>query len=112
MCTRLADLEQATRDQIASNAQIKRWIGDGFLSLDQASEAFPGLADTAARDPGPSATEYRAILEAYDNYALVHSMAHYPHRKTPLNNMSMSRHVLEWLCSTFPDRSPTTFKDC
>ena len=112
MCTRLADLEQATRDQIASNAQIKRWIGDGYLSLDQAAAAFPGWADTAARDPGMSGTDFRAILEAYENYALVHSMAHDPHRKTHLNNMSMARQVVEWLRANFPDLRPMRVKDC
>ena len=50
MCTRLEQLEQATRDQIASNDQIKKWIGEGFFTIDQAAAAFPGWADTAARD--------------------------------------------------------------
>jgi integrase len=112
MCTRLSDLEQSTRDQIASNAQIKRWIGDGFLSFDQAVVAFPGWADTAARDPGRSATDYTAILAAYESYALVHSKAHDPNRKTHLNNMSRARQVVEWLRANFPDLRPMSVKDC
>ena len=112
MCTRLEQLEQATRDQIASNDQIKKWIGEGFLTLDQAAAAFPGWADTAARDPGVSGTDYEAILASYENYALVHSKAHDPHRKTHLSSMSMARQVVEWLQVNFPDLRPMRIRDC
>tara|TARA_Y100001960_G_C14702733_1_gene842598 strand:+ start:223 stop:456 length:234 start_codon:yes stop_codon:yes gene_type:complete len=37
MRTRLAELERATKDQVGSNAQIKKWIQDGFLTSDEAA---------------------------------------------------------------------------
>ncbi len=112
MRTRLEDLERATRDQIASKPQITRWISDGFLMPDEASAAFPGWGDTAARDPGTSGTNFEAILASYENYALVHSKAHDPHRKTHLSSMSMARQVVEWLRANFPDLRPLKVKDC
>jgi hypothetical protein len=98
-------MEQATRDQVGSNVQIKKWIEEGLLSLDEAAAAFPGWANTAARDPGTTGTDYKAVLDAYENYALVHSKAHDPHRKTHLNNMTLARKVVEWLSANFPARA-------
>lgn len=112
LCTRLSDMEQATRDQVGSNVQIKKWIEEGLLSLDEAAAAFPGWADTAARDPGTTGTDYKAVLDAYENYALVHSKAHDPHRKTHLNNMTLARKVVEWLSANFPDLRRLKVKDC
>ncbi len=112
MRTRLADLEGATRDQVASNAQIKKWIDDGVLTRGEAASAFPGWADTAARDPDSSGTDYKVILDAYENYALVHSKANDPHRKTHLNNMAMARQVVERLHSDYPDLRQLRVRDC
>jgi integrase len=112
MRTRLAGLEQATHDQVAGNAQIKKWIKDGFLAGDEAAMVFPGWADTVARDPAASGTSYDAILAAYEEYALAHSKANDPYRKTHLNNMTMARQVVAWLRSNHSDLRQLQVKDC
>ena len=68
--TRVTELEQATRDQVARNVGIKRWVGDGFLTSGEATIEFPGWEDTAARDPDKSVTDFDAILDATEDYAL------------------------------------------
>ncbi|SVD75270.1 uncharacterized protein METZ01_LOCUS428124, partial [marine metagenome] len=73
--TRVSDLEQATRDQVATNNQIKKWITDGLLSDDEAKSAFPGWSDTAARDPDAGSIDFEAILCAYGEYAVRNSKA-------------------------------------
>ena len=110
--TRLTDLEQATRDQIASNAQIKKWLTDGFLTREEAGGAFPGWADTAARDPDISGTDFGVLLRAYEEYALDHSKSHDPFRKTHLNNMSLAKKVLDWLKANHAELRRLTIRDC
>ena len=110
--TRLADLERATRDQIASNAQIKKWVDDEFVTVDEAAAAFPGWGDTSARDPELASTDYDALLRAYEEYALVHSKAHDPHRKAHKNSVTMAVQVVDWLRSNYPDLRQLTIKDC
>ena len=94
LTTRLADLERATRDQIASNDQIKKWVSDGFITVDEAAAVFPGWGDTVGRDPELAGTDYDILLRAYEKYALVHSKAHDPHRKTHKNSVSLATQVV------------------
>ena len=110
MSTRLAELERATRDQLAGNDQIKKWVTDGFITVDEAATAFPGWGDTAAREL--VATDYDALLRAYEEYALVHSKAHDPHRKTHKNSITMAVQVVDWLRSNYPVLRQLKVKDC
>ena len=112
LTTRLADLERATRDQIASNDQIKRWVSDGFITVDEAAAMFPGWGDTVGRDPELAETDYDILLRAYEEYALVHSKAHDPHRKAHKNSLSLATQVVDWLRSNHPDLRQLRAKDC
>ena len=110
--TRVTELEQATRDQVARNVDIKRWVSDGFLTSEEATIAFPGWEDTAARDRDVSGTDFDAILDAYEEYALRESKAGDPSRKSHRNHLSMARQVVEWMRLTAPKLSNLTEHHC
>ena len=110
--TRITELEQATRDQVARNVDIKRWVRDGFLTSEEAAIAFPGWEDTAARNRDVSGTDFDAILDAYEEYALRESKAGDPNRKTHRNHLSMARQVIEWMRNNVPDLSNITLGHC
>ena len=112
LTTRLADLERATCDQIASNDQIKKWVADRFITVDEASAAFPGWGDTAGRDPELAGIDYDALLRAYEEYALDHSKSHDPHRKAHKNAVSLATQILDWLRSNHPDLRQLKTQDC
>lgn len=97
---------------MASNAQIKKWVDDGFLTREEAGIVFPGWADTAARDPDISATEFGVLFRAYEEYVLAHSKSHDPFRKTHLNNMSMAGKVVGWLQANHPELRKFNVRDC
>ena len=112
LTTRLSDLERAMSDEIASNDQIKQWVKDEFISVDEAAAAFPGWGDTAGRDPELASTDYEALLRAFEEYALVHSKAHDPHRKAHKNSVSLASQVVDWLRSNHSDLRQLKTKDC
>ena len=112
MSTRLAELEQATQDQIGSNVQIKKWVSDGFITDGEAAGAFPGWRDTAGRNPDLAVTDYDSLLRAYEEYALDHSKAHDPNRKAHKNVVTLATQVVNWLRSNCPDLRLLSTKAC
>ena len=102
---KVEQLEQATRSGIARHVDIEEWIRQGWLSAPRASNAFPGYEETVHRQESTvkTPTDYQAILDAFEQYALDHSKARDPARKTHRNHMSMARQVCSWLQDTAPD---------
>jgi integrase len=99
LCTRLEQLEMATRSGLASDRDIADWVDRALLKGEDAALAFPGYADTAERQRRlePRRTDYDQILRAYEQYALDSSKGKSPNRKTHKNHMSYARQVVAWL---------------
>jgi integrase len=113
LLTRVNRLEEATRDGMAGDLEIRQWLEDGLLQAEEAAVAFRGWAETEIRSPATAtATDYEAILDAYEEYALRTSKARDPNRKTHANHMSVARAVIGWLRATAPALTDLTELDC
>ena len=96
----LEGVEGATRAGMATVDQIEEWIGRKWLSRQEAAAAFrayreSGLAVRARVD-------FEVLLKAYEEYALDHSKAGSPWRKSHQTHMGQARQVLAWLGETHP----------
>jgi integrase len=108
---RASQLEEATRDGIARDGEIRAWIEEGLLEETEAACAFVGWHDTVTRQPGELiATNVDALLAAYEQYALSSSKAKDARRKSHANHMSVARQVCRWL--TERDLQSLTNDDC
>ena len=105
----IEELEEATRTGVATSTDIKDWISKGWIKQEEAEIAFPGYKETSERKRGTetSRTDYNAILDAYEGYAIDHSKGG-ADRKSHRNHMSMARQVVSWLESSFPDITAVT----
>jgi hypothetical protein len=106
--TRLEDLERASREGMARDSEIRRWIDDGFIEAHQAAVAFRAWAETDARSPQLVPTDYETLLDSYEDYALRVSKAGDPNRKTHNDTMSQARLVVVWLRGAAPSRASTS----
>jgi integrase len=111
--TRVCRLEEASRDGLAEDREIRQWLEDGLLKPDEAAVAFRGWAETEDRTPAPlHATDFDALLDAYETYALRTSKARDPFRKTHTNHMSVARQAKAWLEDTSPHLPDLTEEMC
>jgi integrase len=111
--TRVCRLEEASRDALAEDREIRQWLEDGLLKPDEAAIAFRGWAETESRTPAATQnTDYQAILAAYEEYALRTSKARDPNRKTHAGHMSVARQVIAWLEEGWPHLPDLTEEDC
>lgn len=97
-------LEAATRNRLAKLEEIEEWIERGWMKPQEAAACFPGFAE-AARRAGRIrglAVDFREILRRYEDYALRHSKAGSPFRKSHQNHMNLARQVVAWLEAEHP----------
>ena len=99
---RLSRLEEAVRTGVATREEIDQWLRAKYLTAREAAVCFPGWADTEARDPALTATDYAAILTAYEEFALRRSKARDPLRHTFKVQMALARRVVAWLEEAHP----------
>ena len=113
MYTRVCRLEEASRDGLAEDREIRQWLEDGLLKPDEAAIAFRGWAETESRTPAVAQeTDYQAIMDAYEEYALRTSKARDPLRKTHTNHMSVAGQVMAWLRAGWPHLPDLTEDAC
>lgn len=110
LATRLAAVEDATRTGVARAEAIRDWLDAGYLTEEEAAAAFAGWAETHTRSPDIVAADWPALLDAYEAYALAHSKAKDPGRKTHMSRMGMARRVVAWLETS--DLRRLTVRDC
>ena len=111
LSNRVSRLEEATRDGVARDDEIRGWIEEGLLDDSEATAAFPGWRDTMARRPDTLVTtDVAALLDAYEEYAISSSKAKDPGRKSHANHMSVARQVCAWLGQR--DLHTLTQEDC
>ena len=77
--TQIGQLESATRIGIAATEEIELWVERGWIKQEEAEEAFPGLKETASRQRRGrvETTDYDAILDAYEEYAMDDMASHH-----------------------------------
>ena len=96
--SRVTRVEEATRDGVARNDEIRSWIDEDLLEEAEAGIAFPGWRDRVARQPGNlNPGNVDRLLEEYENYAIANSKAKDPQRKSHRNHMSLAKQVAAWL---------------
>ena len=110
--TKVSRLEEATRDGLAEDREIRQWMDEDLLSSEQAARAFRGWSETSTRSRKPKPTDYTWLLEAYEEYALRNSKAKDPLRKSHRNHMSVAQQVVDWLKQTAPRLHRLTEEDC
>jgi site-specific recombinase XerD len=100
----LERLEDATATGIAGIKDIEEWVARKWLTQDEAFLAFPGYEETIRRTctPESAQVDFQAILDRYEDYAVSHSKAQSPDRKTHQNSMYVAQNVIEWLKREHP----------
>ncbi|MFA6110871.1 MAG: site-specific integrase [Candidatus Latescibacterota bacterium] len=107
LCSRLDQLEAATRSGLAADRDIDFWLERGWLATEEALAAFPGYAETSERRRrvSPDPTDFARILAGYEQYALQKGKSKDPSRKAHKNHMSYAKQVVAWMRDTCPDLS-------
>ena len=112
LLNRVQRLEDASRDGIARDAEIRGWLEEKLVTPEEAARAFRAWSETEARDPRAIATDFGTLLDAYEEYALRTSKARNPYRKTHTNSMSVAHQVIRWLQETAPQLTDLTEDAC
>ncbi len=104
----LEAVESATRAGMATMDQIEEWIGREWIGRQEARETFRSYRESGLSVQ--TAVGLEALLVAYEDYALDHSKAGSPWRKSHRNHMIMARQVVDWLKEEHPalDLTPET----
>ena len=104
LARQLENLEDATRTGIARMPDIEAWIERGWLTPQEAAVGFPGFAESArrTRTGKAAAVDFKAIVQAYEDYALRRSKAGNPFRHSHRAHMHLARQVIAWLQAHSP----------
>ena len=84
-------------------AQITDILECQLISPEEMRRSFPYWSPGMTMAPAAQATDYDALLEAYEDYALRHSKAGDPARKTHQIHMNSAINAIKWMRQVAPD---------
>ncbi len=97
----LEAVETAARTGLAPVDQIEDWLGRGWLKPEEAMAAFRDWRQSGG-GAAPARVDFERIQAAYEEYALSHSKAGSPYRKSHRTHQSLSARVVAWLQAEHP----------
>ncbi len=105
------NIEEATANRRATNAEIDHWVEKKLLPFEWAEQIFVGYGDTAKRQGGVEPVDWEVLRQAFSDFMLGEEKDGDATRETHYNHMNMYDQVAKWVRSKHPTLVTLTAND-